>query len=132
MPFVAAAREFVLHPETIRTSLRKREIMVDSVEFLLDNNHIGRNNAVSTEVIIEYLNGLGHSIQRGPWETDILGALRDNEIWIGSKLGSSGGIFIIQNRDDAEVVKTEYGGKFHTMMRRYQTLERLETAFPQN
>ena len=111
MPFVAAAREFVLHPETIRTSLRKREIMVDSVEFLLDNNHIGRNNAVSTEVIIEYLNGLGHSIQRGPWETDILGALRDNEIWIGSKLEDPQADFIIQNRDDAEVVKTEYWRK---------------------
>lgn len=132
MPFITAAREFVAHPEIVRTTPRKREIMVDSIQFLLDNNHIGRNNAVSTETIVDHLNELGHSIERGPWETDILGALRDNEIWLGSKLGSAGGIFIIQNREDADIVKAEYGGKYHTMMRRYQILERLEENFPHN
>ena len=131
MPFVARAREFLAHPEIVQTTPKKREIMVDSVRFLLENGHIGNSNAVSTDTIVEYLNGLGHDIERGPWETNILGALRDSEIWLGSKLGSTGGIFIIQNRADAEIVKAEYGGKFHTMMRRYQILERLERDSPQ-
>lgn len=126
MPFITRAREFVLHPETIAAKPQKRQIMVDSVNFLLDNGHIGRDNAVSTDSIIEYLNGLGHSIERGPWETDILGTLRDNEIWLGSKLGSTGGIFIIKNKADAEIVKAEYGKKYQTMMRRLGILERLE------
>lgn len=129
MPFVTRAREFVAHPEIIATSPGKRELMVDSVEYLLDNNHIGHNNAVSTEILVEYLNGLGHRIDRGPWETNILGTLRDNEIWIGSKLGSTGGIFIIRDQADVEIVKAEYGGKYRTMMRRYQLLERLERDF---
>jgi hypothetical protein len=126
MPFITRARNFLQNPDSIVTTPRKRQIMVDTVQFLFDKNAIGYGNAISTDLIVEYLQDLDHKIERGPWETDILGPLRDNGVWLGSKTGSDGGIFLIKNQADVDIVKETYGKKAVTMIRRYRILEDLE------
>ena len=124
MSFVSRAQDFLKDQGDLKKH-PKHEIMMATIQFLFDEDAIGRQNLVSTNSIIEHLNAIGHKIERGPWETDVLGPLRDSEIWLGSKPGGTGGIFIIKDKNDFEVVKKGYSKKYQTMMRRYQILERL-------
>jgi hypothetical protein len=75
--------------------------MRDTVEYLL-SNAVGIRNAVSTDNIIAYLRRRGHRIYREEWQINVLGPLRDNGIFIGSKVGT--GMFIIETIDDAREV----------------------------
>ena len=72
-----------------------------TVRFLLDNA-VGLDNAISTTKIISHLNSKGYKIKREDWQINILGPLRDNGIFIGSKRGGrNAGMYIIASKEDA-------------------------------
>jgi len=97
MPFVQAARNFINNPGTHQTK-QHYPLMIDTLNFLL-NNAIGIQNAVSTQAVINHLASLGHQTHREDWQINVLGYLRENGVFIASKIG--GGIFLINNASDA-------------------------------
>lgn len=100
MTFVTIAQNFLNNPGSLK-SHPYYSAMRDTVEYLL-SNAVGIRNAVSTDNIIAYLRRRGHRIYREEWQINVLGPLRDNGIFIGSKVGT--GMFIIETIDDAREV----------------------------
>lgn len=98
--------------------------MRDTVQYL-SNNAVDLRNAVSTDNIIAHLRGLGHNIYREEWQINVLGPLRENEIFIGSKVGK--GIFIIQTIDDAREVVASMEHRINVETRRLQILRQIAT-----
>lgn len=125
MPFESRARRFLKDQGKLSKPKPRCELMVATIQFLLDNNAIGHKNLIRTDDIVEHIQKIKPKLTRGQWETDILGPLRDNEIWLGSKPGGDGGIFIIKDKDDLAIVKATYCKKVITMIKRYQILKRL-------
>jgi hypothetical protein len=75
--------------------------MIETVDFLL-KNAIGIENAISTDSIIRHLTTKGYEIKKEDWQINVLGPLRDNGIFIGSKRGGrTAGMYIIANKQDA-------------------------------
>ena len=76
-------------------------IMKDTLEYMLyQAKAVGVKNAVATDKIISHLKAKGHKIHKSKWQVEILGYLRDNEIFIGSKNGV--GMFLIDTEEDAK------------------------------
>lgn len=121
MPFIRAARDFLNNPNR-HENHPHYTVMRDTIDFLL-NNAIGLSNAVPTRRIIEHLNNLGHEIHREKWQVEILGYLRENGVFIGSKVGL--GIFLIENRNDALEAYHSIQRRVRTERRRLSILEDL-------
>jgi len=122
MPFITRAREFLVDQGGLAAN-RNRNVMVETVRYLLDNA-IGLENAVSTNTIIEYLNTQGYEITREDWEINVLGALRQNGIFIGSLRGRRG-MFIIGSQDEARTVYNSYNRRIQVETARLTILQRL-------
>ncbi len=123
-PFVETARNFLRNPG--QYSLAKHPnlpIMQSTIRFLLENRHVGRQNAVSTDRILDHLQGLGHRIHREKWQTSVLGPLRENRVFIGSVIGR--GMFIIADEADARAVLTSYRTRIRSETRRRNLLREL-------
>lgn len=100
MPFVHAARNFLTNPGPARNQPRFQK-MRETVKFMLDHA-VGIKSAISTDEIVRHLQEMGYSIHREAWQIEVLGYLRDNGVFIGSKRGV--GMFIIENEEDAREV----------------------------
>jgi hypothetical protein len=122
MPFVKAAKDFLTNPGAL-VSHGNLRIMQDTVRFLLDNRHIGRQKSVATDTIIKHLQSQKHNIHRERWQTDVLGPMKENGIFIGSIIGL--GIFIIKDEDDARSVHRSHLRRIQVETRRMKELERL-------
>jgi len=100
------------------------DMMVDTVAYLLENAR-GYTNRKSTDVIVAHLRGLGYdNIKREDWQVNVMGKLRDNEIFIGSKKGGHGGIFMIVTKEDAKVVRASYETRIEKEVKRLQILDK--------
>jgi len=100
MSFIQNAKDFVENPGDL-TSHKKIGLMKETVKFLL-KNAVGVDHAISTDRIIKHLNTAGYKIKKEDWQINILGPLRDNGIFIGSKRGGrKAGMYIIANKEDA-------------------------------
>lgn len=95
--------------------------MEATIEFLLQNA-LGLENAVATDRILDHLESVDLKISREGWQQEVLGPLRDHEIWVASTLGPPG-MFIIRTRDDAEAVHGAYAGRVRKLLQRLQILE---------
>lgn len=70
----------------------------------MKKNALGAKNIVSTDNIITHLNSNGYKMSREYWQIIILGYLRDNGIFIGSKIPK--GMFLINSEEDAQEAYT--------------------------
>ena len=98
MYFVKKAKKFISDQQELANN-RYREVMVETVKFLLDRA-VGIDNAVATNEIISHLRNKGFDISREEWQIHVLGPLREHGIFIGSKRGI--GMFIISSKEDAK------------------------------
>lgn len=121
MSFVDQANLFIKDPGNLKSS-KYVFAMVDTVDYLLEHG-TGLANAVPTDTIIQYLNSKGHKIRKPEWQINVLGPLRDNSIFIGSKIGT--GIFIINSINDANEVRTSMRNRIVTHKKRLDVLENL-------
>ena len=90
MPFITAANNFITNPD--QSCHRWRE-MQETLRFLL-----AQQIAVSSETVVNQLNGMGFHMVVTSWQQEVLTPLRDRRIFIGS---SGRGVFIIRSREDA-------------------------------
>jgi hypothetical protein len=98
MPFITRARDFVNNPQPNHHLHPRFDVMIDSVQYLLDHA-IGIENAIPTDEIITFLQGREHDIDRETWQIEVLGYLRVNRIFIGST--GRRGMFLIRDETDA-------------------------------
>jgi hypothetical protein len=70
----------------------------------MKKNALGAKNIVSTDKIVSHLNSNGYKISREYWQINILGYLRDNGIFIVSKIPK--GMFLINSEKDAQEAYT--------------------------
>ena len=122
MPFIARARDFVDNAAPNHRAHPRFNAMRDTVQYLLDHA-IGRQNAVPTDDIITHLQGRNHNMSRETWQIEVLGYLRDNEIFIGST--GSRGMFLIQDEADAREVRDFIQNRINRETQRLGTLQRL-------
>ena len=95
--------------------------MKETVRFMLDNA-VGVDNAISTQKIVDHLRDEGCSVvSKEDWQINILGPLRRNGIFIGSKRAK--GMFIIQNESDAIVVISQIKNRIQEETDRLKILQ---------
>jgi len=121
MPFVEKAEAF-LEDQGKLASDPNREIMIETIKYLLTNAR-GYNNRKSTNLILKHLKEEGYPIKREHWETSVLGPLRETGIFIGSKTGGKGGMFIIGSKVDAQHTRKSYKNRIKTESSRLKLLE---------
>ncbi|MCM1566267.1 MAG: hypothetical protein NC238_10025 [Dehalobacter sp.] len=122
-PFVATAQTF-LEVQGLLSDHRYKEHMVETIRFLLQNA-VGASYAVSTDEIIRHLEKMNLPVKRYTWEVEVLGPLRENGIFIGSKMGGRGGIFIISSKEDAKITYDSYMRRVSTETQRSHYLKEL-------
>lgn len=100
MPFIARANAFLEDAGDLAKN-KRLPIMQETVRYML-KNAVGIDNAKSTEKIVEHLQEKGlPMINTRDWQINILGPLRENGIFIGSKRAK--GMFLIKDENDAKV-----------------------------
>lgn len=100
MSFIEIAQQFLVNPGNLKKH-KKLVLMQETVKFLLENA-VGADHAISTDNIIRHLNSKGYKIKKEDWQINVLGPLRDNGIFIGSRRGGhKSGMYIIANKQDA-------------------------------
>jgi predicted RNA-binding protein YlxR (DUF448 family) len=101
MPFLSAAQS---HVQTLQPGSADRLIL----EFLLQNA-VGRHNAQPWSAVDTHLNNHGVSIRQQTFQQGLLKKSREGEVFIGSNdHGIGRGYFIIQEREDAEIIRQWY------------------------
>jgi hypothetical protein len=119
--FIEQAETFLIDQREL-SSDPHCDMMIDTVAYLLENAR-GYTNRKSTDVIVSHLRELGYdNIKREDWQVNVMGKLRDNGIFIGSKKGGHGGIFLIVTKEDASIVHASYGTRIEKEARRLQIL----------
>ena len=122
MPFVARAKAFLQNQGNLAGERRLPE-MIESVRYMLDNA-VGVYNAISTGRIVEHLQDMGYPTEsREDWQINILGPLRRNGIFIGSKRDT--GMFIIQDINDAKIVIEQIERRIDEETSRLEILRRM-------
>jgi predicted RNA-binding protein YlxR (DUF448 family) len=101
MPFLSAAQS---HVQTLAPASADRLIL----EFLLANA-VGRHNAQPWSALDTYLRRHGVSIRQQTFQQGLLKKSREGELFIGSNdHGVGRGYFLIQDREDAEIIRQWY------------------------
>jgi hypothetical protein len=101
MPFLDEAK---LHVQKLPVGSVERCILA----FLLANA-VGRHNAVTWPTIEKHLQRHGHSIRQQTFQQGLLKQSREGSVFIGSNdHGEGRGYFLIQDREDAEVMRVWY------------------------
>jgi len=101
MPFVDHANNFLVNAGHLSDHKRLPE-MRETVRFMLANA-VGVGNAIPAKRIVGHLQDTGHNTaSKEDWQIGVLGPLRKNGIFIGSKRAK--GMFIIKDQGDAKVV----------------------------
>lgn len=119
MPFIAHAEHFLKDQGSLSTH-KKRGEMIETVNFMLQNA-VGVDNAIATQKIVEHLKKEGYDIRnKEDWQILVLGPLRKNGIFIGSKRGK--GMFLIRSESDAQVVKNQIVNRISEESERLQLL----------
>ncbi len=99
-PFVDRASAFLKDAGDLSKN-KRLPAMQETVRYML-KNAVGIDHAKSTEKIVEHLQEKGYSvINVRDWQINILGPLRENGIFIGSKRAK--GMFIIKDGNDAKI-----------------------------
>jgi hypothetical protein len=99
--------------------------MVETVKFLLENA-VGIDRAISTSKIISHLASKGYKIKKEDWQINVLGPLRDNGIFIGSKRGGrNAGMYMIASKQDALITHASIYDRVTIERRRLFKLEDL-------
>lgn len=98
-------------------------VMIETISFLL-KNAVGVENAISTKQIMKHLNSEGYKLSKETWQIHVLGPLRDQGIYIGSKRGTSG-MFLIKDKEDAIATRTSIYNRMIVEQRRKKKLEKL-------
>ena len=122
MPFVDRAQAFLNNAGPLANHKRLPE-MRETISFMLEKA-IGIRNAISTQNIVDHLQNEGHNTaSREDWQIGVLGPLRKNGIFIGSKRAK--GMFIIKDQSDAKVVISQIEDRVHEETERLQILKRM-------
>ena len=87
----------------------------------MKKNALGVKNIVSTDSIVTHLNSNGYKISREYWQINILGYLRDNGIFIGSKIPK--GMFLINSEKDAKEAYTSMQNRIDSETKRIKLFE---------
>ena len=118
MPFLEAAKT---HVQTLPASSVERCIL----EFLLANA-VGRHCAVTWPTIEAHLKRRGHSVRQQTFQQGLLKQSREGSVYIGSNdHGEGRGYFLIQDREDAEVIRRWYLRRIQVEQGHLDQLERL-------
>lgn len=105
--FIEKSEAFLVDPGKLKKD-PNLDLMRKTVRYLLDNAR-GFKNRKPTQEIIEYLRRIGYpDLKREHWQTFVMDRLREHGIFIGSKIGGGGGIFIIEIREDAVYCQESY------------------------
>jgi hypothetical protein len=122
MSFVSRAEGFLVDQGDLSDDPNK-DIMLDTIRYLLENAR-GYQNRKSTKVIYQLLKRKYKKMKNKEfWQNFVLNKLRDEGIFIGSKIGGGGGMFIIQTKGDAMMVQASYQ---HRIEKEQSHLDELE------
>lgn len=122
MQFIDRYKKFLQDQGKFRDS-KCVPVMVETISFLLENA-VGLENAIPTDKIIKHLQSKGFKLKKETWQIRVLGPLRDNGIYIGSKRGTSG-MFLIKTKDDAFTTRTSIYNRMLVEQRRKKKLEKI-------
>jgi hypothetical protein len=101
MPFVNSAQKYT---QKLPVGSVERVIM----EFLLQNA-IGRHNSQPWSALDTHLQQHGHHIRQQTFQQGLLKRTREGEVFIGSNdHGIGRGYFLIQDREDADIIRQWY------------------------
>lgn len=100
MSFMKRVIEFIENPSREHANQDLYDVMKETLEYMLDSGAMGIENAISTKEIVNHLNSVGYDIHRERWEIEVLGYLRDNGVYIASKIGR--GMYLIKSKRDAQ------------------------------
>ena len=92
-----------------------------TLDYLLDNG-IGRNNPVPLNVIVNHIISQGINISRTEFQQTVLKETREGDIFIGT---SNRGCFLIQDVDDAIVVRDFYENRIRAEQHHLDNLRSL-------
>lgn len=107
MSFISSAEAFLVEQGELSDDPNK-DLMIDTIRYLLENAR-GYRNRKSIKTIFGILKPRYNKMKNQEyWQNNVLNRLRDNGIFIGSKIGGGGGIFLIESIGDANIVKTSY------------------------
>jgi hypothetical protein len=123
MSFISRAEEF-LEDQGDLSSDKYCEAMIETVRYLLQNAR-GYENRKSTPVIFAHIRQAGFTNikTKEDWQNYCLNKLRNHGIFIGSKIGGRGGIFLIQSKLDALMVQSSYEHRITTETNHLNELE---------
>jgi len=123
MPFVQEAKA---HVKTLAPGCVERLIL----EFLLQHG-VGRHSAQVWSAVEQHLHEHGHTIRQQTFQQGLLKQSREGAIFIGSNdHGDSRGYFLIQDKEDAEVMRRWYRRRIEVEKAHLAQLGRLiETHF---
>lgn len=118
MPFLDTAR---VHVQRLPAGSVERRIL----EFLLENG-VGRHNAQTWPTIDHHLRRHGHTVRQQTFQQGLLKQSREASVFIGSNdHGVGQGYFLIQDREDAEVMRRWYLRRIQVEQGHLDHLDRL-------
>jgi len=120
MSFIEDIENFIQNPGVHASKERYGE-MKATLEYM-KQNAVGIKNAVATDRIIDYLHSQGYNIGKEEWQIEVLGYLRDNGIFIGSKIAK--GMFVINSKKDAKETYTSMKKRVEKENERIRILEK--------
>jgi hypothetical protein len=95
------------------------------LEFLLQNG-IGRHNAQTWATLDKHLRQNGHHIRQQAFQQGLLKRSRESSVFIGSNdHGEGRGYFLIQDREDAELMRQWYCRRIQVEQEHLDQLDRL-------
>lgn len=118
MPFLEAAKT---HVQTLAAGSVERCIL----EYLLANA-VGRHSAVTWPTIEDHLRQRGRSVRQQSFQQGLLKQSREGSVYIGSNdHGPGRGYFLIQDREDAEIMRQWYLRRIQVEQKHLDQLEKL-------
>ena len=119
MSFLQAAQQIVKNPAG------HDPIMVETLNYLINNNHIGRNNSVPMNDVVAHLVNQRYQISREGFQQTILKDTRDdqgNDVFIAS---CNRGIYLINGAEDARMCAEFYRSRIRSEQSNLDNLIRL-------
>lgn len=122
MKFIDRYKQFKIDQGKLNDH-KYKNVMIETIDFLL-KNAIGIENSIATNKIIRHLESKGYKIKKETWQIKVLGPLRDNGIYIGSRRGNTG-MFLISSKDDAVATRSAIYSRMIVEQKRMKKLEKL-------
>jgi hypothetical protein len=120
MPFIHDAKNYA---QTLTPGSTERLIL----DYLLENG-VGRHNAQPWSAIETHLEKRGKTIRQQTFQQGLLKKSRECSLFIGSNdHGEGRGYFLIQDREDAEIIRNWYQRRIQVEQEHLDHLDKLIT-----